>query len=458
MYKYLLHILFFVTFTAVKAQNVLNYSDYINKVLEDHPFSKLADLEISAAKANLLKAKGNFDPYISYQYSEKKFMDQNYYTIHQGKLIVPTGLGPNLNVGYERANGNFLNPQWKLPNDGLVNMGINIPLLQGLIIDESRAFLRQAKAIYRASEVEKKLVLNQIILNSTFQYWYWFESYNKLLVADKGVLLATERLNASVTSAKAGDIPFVDTLETNIQLQNRLVNFQKNYGEFKINELQLDFFLWTDTVKTKTENTPPYYMLFNPPIVPDLNLDSLNIKLKFHPELNQKVLKLKMLEYDKKMAWEYFKPQVNLNYNPLADFNDVFNQPYVNPNNYKLGLDIKIPIFYRKQMGNLQSISIYQEQTKIELDTKQREIYNESMSLYIELQALEKQINTQKNNLQNNLDLLKAEQEKFKLGESSVFMVNTRENAYLNAEIKLIELISKQQITLVKYLYYANEL
>ena len=75
-----------------------------------------------------------------------------------------------------------------------------------------------------------------------------------------------------------------------------------------------------------------------------------------------------------------------------------------------------------------------------------------------ELQALEKQINTQKNNLQNNLDLLKAEQEKFKLGESSVFMVNTRENAYLNAEITLIELISKQQITLVKYLYYANEL
>jgi outer membrane protein TolC len=158
------------------------------------------------------------------------------------------------------------------------------------------------------------------------------------------------------------------------------------------------------------------------------------------------------------MAWEYFKPQVNLNYNPLADYNNVFNQPYVNPNNYKLGLDIKIPIFYRKQMGNLQSISIYQEQTKIELETKQREIYNESMSLYIELQALEKQINTQKNNLQNNLDLLKAEQEKFKLGESSVFMVNTRENAYLNAEITLIELISKQQITLVKYLYYANEL
>ena len=64
----------------------------------------------------------------------------------------------------------------------------------------------------------------------------------------------------------------------------------------------------------------------------------------------------------------------------------------------------------------------------------------------------------QKNNLQNNLALLNAEQEKFKLGESSVFMVNTRENAYLSAEINLIELISKQQITLVKYLYYANEL
>lgn len=458
MPKKFLHIILLMYFVNAKTQNILNYSEYISKVLEDHPFTQLADLEISAAKANLLKAKGNFDPYINYQYSEKNYNDLNYYTIHQGKLIVPTGLGPNLSLGYEKANGNFLNPQWKLPNDGLVNMGINIPLLQGLLIDESRTYLRQAKAIYRASEIEKKLVLNQIILNSTFQYWYWFESYNKLLVANKGLKLAKERLEASIESAKAGDIPFIDTLETNIQYQNRVVNFDKNYGEFKVNELQLGFFLWTDSISSAIDNTPPNYALFNPPTIPQINLDSLDFKLKIHPELNQKVLKLKMLDLDKKMAWEYFKPQINLNYNPLADYNDMFNQPYINPNNYKLGLDIKIPIFYRKQLGNLQSISIYQEQTKIEIDTKQREIYNEALSLHIGLQALEKQINTQKINLKNSLELLKAEQEKFKLGESSVFMVNTRENTYLNAEIKLIELISKQQITLVKYLYYANEL
>lgn len=55
--------------------------------------------------------------------------------------------------------------------------------------------------------------------------------------------------------------------------------------------------------------------------------------------------------------------------------------------------------------------------------------------------------------------LLQGERRKFEVGESSIFMVNTREIAYINAQIKLIEFINKnQQSALSTYYAYGTRL
>lgn len=381
-------------------------------------------------------------------------MDQ----IHEGKLIVPTGLGPNLSLGYERAQGTYLNSQHNLPADGLLNLGIDIALLQGFWTDESRTLLRQAKASRAVAAVEKQLVLNRLILEATQQYWYWFEAWNKLKVQEKGVKLALERFNGVVESANLGDAPMIDTVEAKIQVQNRMVNYEEFFAQYKINQIELGFYLWEDSLNFVNKNLPPFYAFFDEATLPDFNLDSIQDNLASHPELNEKTLQLKLLDFDKTLAKQYFLPQLDFSYHPLTGLNQFQNNRDLNPNNYKMGLSIKVPIFYRKERGNLKSIQLYQMQTQYDLDQKRREILNQTLSIYKDLEAKKKQIKAQKENVKNSWELLKAEQQKFQLGESSIFMVNTRENKYLKSENKLIELIAKQQISFVKYLYYANQL
>ena len=51
----------------------------------------------------------------------------------------------------------------------------------------------------------------------------------------------------------------------------------------------------------------------------------------------------------------------------------------------------------------------------------------------------------------NYLALLEAEKQKFFLGESSIFLINSREAAYVQAALKLIELNIKYQSAIAEF-------
>ena len=50
-----------------------SYNEFIGFVKKYHPLVKKAQLEISAAQANLMMARGGFDPKIAADFEQKKF-------------------------------------------------------------------------------------------------------------------------------------------------------------------------------------------------------------------------------------------------------------------------------------------------------------------------------------------------------------------------------------------------
>ena len=54
--------------------------------------------------------------------------------------------------------------------------------------------------------------------------------------------------------------------------------------------------------------------------------------------------------------------------------------------------------------------------------------------------------------------LLEGERTMFDAGESSLFMINSRESAYINSRIKLIQLVSKNQVANAKVKYALGNL
>ena len=81
-------------------------------------------------------------------------------------------------------------------------------------------------------------------------------------------------------------------------------------------------------------------------------------------------------------------------------------------------------------------LNLYIQQTRLEIENKVRASYNEVI-------ALQSQAFLFQQNANNQELLLKAEEVKFSIGESSMFLVNARENKLLETQQKMNELKTK---------------
>ncbi len=96
--------------------------------------------------------------------------------------------------------------------------------------------------------------------------------------------------------------------------------------------------------------------------------------------------------------------------------------------------------------------------TQLEIDNKRNELYNSAITSLNQLGIIQDQVARQKQNIQGYAALLEAENEKFNYGESSVFLINKRQEKLLEGQLKLIDLHLKMQMVSLKYLYYTNNL
>jgi len=166
-----------------------------------------------------------------------------------------------------------------------------------------------------------------------------------------------------------------------------------------------------------------------------------------HPDMVLYDFKLATMNIDRRLKKEALKPTVNVQYN-------VLNEPIGNsvitgltPNNSKLGVSTGFPIFLRKQRGALQLANIKIQETQLGRQQKLLELQNKLRVYYNEQLTLNNQVILYTDAVANSNRLLAGERQKFSAGESSVFMVNTRENYVINARLKLVELTTKYQIS-----------
>ena len=79
------------------------------------------------------------------------------------------------------------------------------------------------------------------------------------------------------------------------------------------------------------------------------------------------------------------------------------------------------------------------------------ELSNKIKSYHNEVIALEQQIQLFNTVVLNYFNLLEAEKQKFLMGEGSMFLINSREAAYVQSAIKLIELNVKYQSAVAEF-------
>lgn len=433
------------------------YPDYMKMVLSNHPMAKQAQIQIEKGLANLLEAKGAFDPQLSSSWKTKLFDDKRYYNIFENELEVPTRLGFSLVAGYENNDGTFLDPEQTTTNNGLWSIGIEANLLQGFVIDSRRAMLQQAEIYQTISANDQQIMLNKLLLNASAAYLNWLVTVEVQSIIEESIQLGEDYFEATKSAFQNGDKPAIDTLEASLIIQDRRNLLLDNTILLNNARQMLENFLWEDdapiglrdqvlpdtnfTVQTQPENQLRY-----------------PISLSQIPELQNMTLKLDQLSIERRLKVDKLKPKLSLNYHPLLRTNANDYTPRFERDNYRWGVKFSTPLRWRATRGAIQKTELKIQETQLKLTNKENEIQNKIDASIAKLEALNDQLTLQQQNVTNYLALLDAERTRFEFGESSVFLMNKREQKYLEGRIKLAQIRVKIDLATIEFLFYTNNL
>lgn len=447
--------LLFIQIGCLTADNpeidsTVTFQEFIGMVASYHPIFRQADLVVESGEANLRSARGHFDPVLKSNYDQKQFDGKNYYKINNNELKLPTVLGLEFKAGYENNDGVFLNPESNVTENGLAYAGISVPIGKGLFFDERRQALRQAEFFMQATEFERTILLNQLIFDASKVYWDWYTAWNTYQVLQEAVELAQFRLEGVKESFRQGDEPAIDTLEAYILVQNRELGLTEALIRLRQMTLEASNFLWNENLEplVLTEKAIPIdfdQVEVKNPMEDSILVQTLRNLDQFHPQLLLYANKIEQLNVERRWKSEKLKPKLNLNYNFLSQ--PVGGNPFegLSTNDYKWGFEFSMPLLLRKERGDLQITKLKMQDAGLELQRKRLEIRNKIRAYKVELEYVYDQIDLYQNTVDNYQALLRGERRKFEEGESSLFLVNSRENSLITAEVKLMELYGKYQ-------------
>lgn len=448
----------------IDTTKVFSLNDLQELVFKYHPIVKEAGLLTDAARANVLQSLGYFDPALKAGFGRKVFGETTYYNNWNSELKVPLWLaGADLKVGYDRSVGTYTNPETRTGLPGLVGVGLNIPLGQGLIIDARRNTLRQSKIMVQYAEAERVKQINTTWYEIAKDYWNWYYAYKQFELISNGVDLAQLRFDAVAKQTIIGDKPAIDSVEAYITVQERIIQKEKMAIELQNARLVLSNHLWSEqgTPLELPLNAAPQPVPENLITVNRLVVDSLVKQADIrHPELVKLRTKGSQLDVERTYRQEMLKPKLNIS-GSLISSRTGFDQ-YVpgyydfNRGNYKVGFDFAFPLFLRAERGKLREVKIKRMELNYDLQQSSREIRNNIFTSYNDLYAYARQLAVQVQSVNNQQILLKGEAQKFELGESTLFLINSRESKLIDMKIKKESMIAGYQKTLAELYYKAG--
>ncbi len=431
----------FVSFSQNMPNNILSLEESLGYIKKYHPIIKQAKLIVNTNQAKLLKARGSFDPKIEVDYSNKKIKNTEYYKTLVSSFKIPTWYGIELKGSYENNSGKYLNNQYKTPKNGLYNVGVSVPLARNLFINKRMATLKKAKIYTKQSGLEQQLLVNTILFDAISAYLNWTQYYQQYNVFKNYYANANIRHNNVIKNFKAGDKAAVDTLETSINLENRKLDLEKARIKHLKSKLAFSNYLWIN-------NNIPMELKNN--MIPDITtfskvdkllkiteIDVDKNDLEQHPKLKLLALKKNNLQINKRLKINNLLPKVDFQYNLLSS--EVNNFDSFNASNYKNSLQVSVPLFLRKSRGELKIAKIKLQDLDFEISSTKIILQNKIKATKQEIVSYQKQHNILTNLVSNYKTIVKSEERKFSLGESSLFLINYREVKLIETNLKAIK-------------------
>ncbi len=408
------------------------------------PELRLTEVAIEEARGKELSAQGEFDLKISAHAlaSPVGFYD----TARLGvKLDQPTTLwGARFFASYRVGRGNF--PVYYLEREtleaGELSAGIELPLWRGRAIDERRAKVRLAQNKIALETQKRRVKELEIKRKASALYWKWVVAHRKFVLAESLLELATKREAQLEVLIKTGSVAPVSKIENQRAVLSRRNKVLSARQKLQTASLKLSLFWRDQEGEIRQPETRDLLELTTLTTAPIKTVDkAVEDALLRRPEVAYLRLVSQGLGVEKEQARNTMAPRVDMRVYVSRDFGETPQRILKSQGVTSIegGLVFELPLQRSKARGKLAQVEAkrlgVQEQERLMRD----KIRTEVRDLFQRLEVASSRVELAEQEVDIAAQLIEAEEKRFRLGASSLLLVNLREQSWVGAREKLAE-------------------
>jgi len=426
---------------TVASRDTLRYSveDAVLTALERNPTVTIQRITHEITDTFRREERAAFDPYLSIGASRNENKSQRFLGTRREPVLMETqriqynasaseALPTGTTVSVDATMGGYTSNIYTNQYTGSVGVTVTQSLLQGFGLGANLAGLRQADLDMDISHFEMKGVAEGVIADVVRAYWELYLTAEEIDIQEKSVKLAEQQLNESEERVAVGKLPELELAAVHAEVATRreaLIQARVSYEQAR---LQFLFLLnpeslgsWETAVVT-TEH----------PSIPSDTLEAVDGHVKlgmmYRPDLIQARLQLEKGEIDVVQTRNGLLPQLDVFITlGRTSYADTFDKakPDIISDFYDAtaGFTFNIPFVDRTERARYARAQHTVGQRGEALHNLERMVQRDVRSSYIEVSGSRQLIEASRISRELQEKKHAAEQEKFRVGKSTNFLV-----------------------------------
>jgi len=397
------------------------WSEFVATAVERAQEVRVAEAKVAEARAKRMAAFAAFEPRVNLSSEGKDYGNDLQYRLDRAEARVGLPGGIDLVGGAAQGTGAFINPERKTPTDGLVNLGISAPLGGALIFSDRQYEWGASTRNLEIAEAKLDRTERKAILNAVKVYTFWQAQSEVQGAVDEALAVAAERLRLVREAFRLGERSEMDTLEAYLSWVDRRADAAKqaNFTAGAIADVE-QLLRGADTTGVDLTGMRPQSL----PVV----LGTSRLEASSIPELDMVNSALRRERLATTTAWAQWLPAPYVDYRMLQWGGSAWNPESVQ---WKVGLTV--PLFNQKARAELAGAQARLRAAQANATATQNQFDIVRVQLAQQVQALDSELKALTASETAAYALLQQERRRFALGESTMFILASRETKYLEA-------------------------
>jgi outer membrane protein TolC len=406
---------------------VVPWNEFIGTVRDRSVDVRVAQAKVREAQAKRMAAFAAFEPRIDLSSEGKDYGNDLQYRLDRAEARVGLPGGIDLVGGASQATGAFINPERKTPIEGLANFGISAPLGGALIFSDRQYAWGAASRDLELEEAKLDRILRKVTLDAVKAYTFWQAQSEVQSAVDDALAVAAERLRLVREAYRLGERSEMDTLEAYLSWVDRQADAakQQNLSAAAVADVER-LLRGAEDISVNARGARPEER----PVILGFNTQlstadpgALNV-----PELAMASAALRRERLATTTAWAQWLPAPYVDYRMIQWGGSAWNPEAVQ---WKVGL--AVPLFNQKARADLAGAQARLRAAQANATSTQNAVEVLRAQLELQVQALDSELKALTASETAAYALLQQERRRFALGESTMFILATRESKYLES-------------------------